>query len=147
MSSLSNAMLVSSSHAQKQHKENPLLTRLLDGSSSSTGLSVGGGSMSVEDRNEVAPSSSVATEESSNSFGKVRAEKKAEEENVVKCIDSSDKGVDEADQDDKMLIDEEEETSKENQKPREDTSSSPLSTLAITTSRNRQYHLHQVSVP
>ena len=137
VSSLSNNSMLSSSHGLQQHKENPLLTRLLDAKGCSTGVSVGGSnSMLVADRNEVAPSSSVAIESNNNSFGtlakaKVRAEKKVEEK-VIKCIDLVDKGVDKADQDDKMLIDEEEEeTSKENHKPREDTtSSSPPSTAS-----------------
>ena len=128
--SLSNAML-SSSGRQQQHKENPLLTRLLDGSSS-TGSSVpdSGSRLSADVQIEVVakPSSSVA-------IAKVRAEKKAEED-VIKCIDSADNatgGVDNkarSPQDDKMLIDEaeEEETSKENHKPREDSPPSTAST-------------------
>jgi len=129
--SLSNAML-SSSGRQQQHKENPLLTRLLDGSSSK-GSSVpdSGSRLSADVQTEVAkPSSSVA-------IAKVRAEKKAEED-VIKCIDSADKttgGVDNkvrSPQDDKMLIDTEE-TSKENHKPREDMStSSPLPSAVAT---------------
>ena len=50
--SLSNSILVSS-HGQKQqqqHKENPLLTRLLDGSSSNTRVSIDSGSRLSADR-------------------------------------------------------------------------------------------------
>jgi len=123
--SLSNAML-SSSHAQKQHKENPLLTRLLDGSSS-TGSSVpdSGSRLSADVQTEVAkPSSSVA-------IAKVRAEKKAEEDTTG--------GVDNkvrSPQDDKMLIDTEE-TSKENHKPPREDTTSPSLPPAATTSTSR----------
>ena len=128
---LSNAMLVSLSHGQKQqHKENPLLTRLLDGKSCGTGVSVGDSGLSADRlQAEVAkPSSSTLAK------AKVRAEIK---------IDSAEKstgGIAEdntssPDRDDKMLIDEEEEeTSKENHKPREDTTS-PLSAATASTSR------------
>ena len=143
--SLSNAML--SSSAQKQHKENPLLTKLLDAKGCSTGVSVGGSSsILVADRPQTEVAKPLFKESNNNNFGtlakaKVRAEKKAEEK-VIKCIDTIDKatgGVDNkvrSPQDDKMLIDEEvEETSKENHKPREDTTSSSPPPSTASTSR------------